>query len=252
MLSLDTTASLLVVGAPMLTIGSLDQVGSVFVFSYSSASSWTFVATLPQPPGAALEWYTGGIVALSGSWVIVSTGGISPNTYNGGATFPPPTAVHLYQQAGSQWQYVKPFETDGLSLYNAALNGNYAAISTYAGVVKIFSQNQGGTNSWGKILDIPYQEVSGASGSFGACLSISASSNTIVVGDDGAINEAGAYGSAYVFAGFQPNCTVGTYQSGADSFCKWQLQSFHCTNQFCSVSAVPSWNVQQRNRCKRV
>jgi hypothetical protein len=183
--------------------GDSTNIGAAYVFSrnQSGADAWGEVAKLTASDGAAEDKF-GWSVSISGDYAAVGAKGNDDGASNTGSAY-----VFSRNQDGTDaWGQVKKLNATGGAWndefgYSVSISGDNLVVGVYkdddngsdSGSAYVFSRNQGGDNTWGKVTKLLSSD--GAwSDKFG--YSVSISGDSILVGayqDD-------SMGSAYLFS----------------------------------------------------
>ncbi|WP_460956813.1 hypothetical protein, partial [Spirosoma litoris] len=203
---------------------TLIDAGSAYVYSQNQggADNWGQVKKLVASDRGADDQF-GISVAVSGSLIVV--GAIFEEDGTGGNSLPSAGSAYVFsrdQGGANNWGQVKKLVASDrgegdLFGYSVAISGNTIVIGAYneaddavggnpvmgAGSAYVFSQNQGGTDTWGQVKKLVASDR-GTYVYFGYSLAING--NTIVVGayrdsgDAAGGNTLTFAGSAYVFS----------------------------------------------------
>jgi len=217
-----------VIGALYANSGGTDR-GQAYVFSRNQggANFWGLVMTLIASDKADYDYF-GWSVAISGDTVVV--GGLwadSGGSYRGQAY------VFSRNQGGpSFWGQVKILsasdKTDGDDFgHSVAVDGDTVVVGAYGadsggynrGQAYVFSRNQGGTNTWGQMMNILTASDKADLDYFGN--SVAVDGDTVVVGAPYATSGGTWRGQAYVFLQLAPTAIpskIGVFRPSAHTF----------------------------------
>jgi uncharacterized repeat protein (TIGR01451 family) len=183
-----------------------DASGSAYVFTRNEggADGWGGVAKLTASDGTAGDYF-GHAVAISGDTVIVTAYGDDDHGHSSGSAY-----VFRRNQGGpDSWgQAAKLTAADGAAYdsfgTSVAISGDTIVVGANldddkgadSGSAYVFRRNRGGADNWGQAVKLTASD--GAAGDYFG-ISVSISSDTIVIGAYGDDDHGSSSGSAYIF-----------------------------------------------------